>query len=172
MKTIRHLKRDGSPGHAFLPGSVAFRSALAFSLIEVTLAIGLVSFCFLTVVGLMPVGLNALRLATGQTVEAEIVQKLSGQILLTPFSKLPLEKLDGGYSGATFYYDQEGGELLGSNTSNGIYSVTTSSTNAVVYPGSGTNSLNSLRLVQINVKKTPGISGTNTFNVYVPSSGN
>ena len=135
------------------------------------MSLGIVSVGLLSVMGLMPVGLSTLRLATDQTVEAQIVQKLSGKILLTPFSKLPVSQLNGGYSGATFVYDQEG-ELLESNTSNGIYSVTTSSTNAVVYPGSIASGTGSLRLVQVDVKKIHGILAPNRFNVFVPNSGN
>lgn len=138
------------------------RRAEGFSLVEVTLALGLVSFALLSVMGLMPVGLSTLRQATDQTAEAQIIQKLSGTLFLTPFSKL---------AGGTAYYNREGGEE--SDTSRQIYRVQTSLTNAD-YPVSGTNApqATSLLQVQIEVTRVQGVRTTNRFNVYVPNSGN
>ena len=45
----------------------------AFSLVEVTLAIGVAAFCLLAVFGLMPVGLQTNRNATSQTAATNII---------------------------------------------------------------------------------------------------
>ena len=45
----------------------------AFSLVEVTLAIGVAAFCLIAVFGLLPVGLQTNRNATSQTVATNII---------------------------------------------------------------------------------------------------
>jgi hypothetical protein len=45
----------------------------AFSLVEVTLALGIAAFCFLAVFGLMPVGVQTNRSATSQTAATNII---------------------------------------------------------------------------------------------------
>lgn len=79
------------------------RGAAGFSLVEVTLALGIVSFSLLTVLGLMPVGLSTLKQATEQTTESQIVQKIGGEAYLTSFSQLAAS-----FSNRTFYYDDRG----------------------------------------------------------------
>jgi uncharacterized protein (TIGR02598 family) len=49
------------------------RSRLGFSLVEVTLALGVAAFCLLAVFGLLPIGLKAQQAAIGQTAATRIV---------------------------------------------------------------------------------------------------
>src|SRR5439155_8205063 len=49
------------------------RRVHAFSLVEVTLAIGVAAFCLIAVFGLLPVGLQTNRNATSQTVATNII---------------------------------------------------------------------------------------------------
>jgi type II secretory pathway pseudopilin PulG len=49
----------------------------AFSLIEVTLALGIVSFCLLAVVGLLPVGLRSIKNANEQAGAANVVSGIA-----------------------------------------------------------------------------------------------
>ena len=51
----------------------ARRCVAAFSLVEVTLAIGIAAFCLITVVGLIPVGVQTNRNATSQTAATNIM---------------------------------------------------------------------------------------------------
>ena len=51
----------------FIKGKSALHSIGAFSLVEVTLALGIVAFCLITVMGLIPVGVQVNRNATSQT---------------------------------------------------------------------------------------------------------
>lgn len=74
----------------------------AFTLVEVTLAIGIISFAFVAMFGLLPVGLNVSRQAIDTTIEAQIAQKLTSQALQTDFSMLKsLSDAE-----ATFFDDQ------------------------------------------------------------------
>jgi len=75
----------------------------AFTLVEVTLAIGIVSFAFVAMFGLLPVGLSVSRQAIDTTIEAQIVQKLKTQALQTDFSQLEtLHQAD------PYYFDDQG----------------------------------------------------------------
>ena len=51
----------------------ALRSIAAFSLVEVTLALGIAAFCLIAVFGLMPVGVQTNRNATSQTAATNII---------------------------------------------------------------------------------------------------
>ena len=71
----------------------------AFSLVEVTLAMGIVGFAAATVLALLPTGLKSLRNSIEQTVESQISQQISSDILQTPFASVGT---------ITKYYDNEG----------------------------------------------------------------
>jgi type II secretory pathway pseudopilin PulG len=51
-----------------------------FSLVEVTLALGLVSFCLLTMMGLLPVGLNAVRSSNNEAMATNCLEQIAGSI--------------------------------------------------------------------------------------------
>ncbi len=55
----------------------ALRSQHGFSLVEVTLALGIVSFTLLAVVGLLPVGLKSIKSATEQAAAANTLTSLA-----------------------------------------------------------------------------------------------
>lgn len=52
----------------------------AFSLVEVTMAIGIVSFCLLALVGLLPVGLNAIKTSREEAAAANVLELVCGSI--------------------------------------------------------------------------------------------
>ena len=56
----------------------------AFSLVEVTLALGVAAFCLLAVFGLVPVGVQTNRNATSQTAAANIMAAVVGDLRATP----------------------------------------------------------------------------------------
>ena len=60
----------------------------AFSLVEVTIALGIVSVALIAAVGVIPHGLTIMRQARDQTTEAQIVREVIGQASLTSFSQL------------------------------------------------------------------------------------
>lgn len=146
------------------------RRKAAFSLVEVTLAIGIVSFALLSLLGVVPVGLSALRSAMDCTVEAQITQKISGEALLTPFSLL-----EDRFSGKTFFFDEEGNAQT-SQAEDTRYSLTAAVVNNPLYPGSD-NLLNnsSLKCIQLEMVTAPSRSAaqkqTNYYNILVPNSG-
>lgn len=60
------------------------RSTSAFSLVELTLALGIAAFCLIAVLGLMPVGVQTNRNATSQTVATNIMAAVIADLRATP----------------------------------------------------------------------------------------
>lgn len=58
----------------------------AFSLVEVTLALGIAAFCLIAVFGLMPVGVQTNRNATSQTTATNIIAAVVADLRATPKS--------------------------------------------------------------------------------------
>jgi uncharacterized protein (TIGR02598 family) len=59
-------------------------SRAAFSLVEVTLALGIAAFCLIAVFGLMPVGVQTNRNATSQTAATNIIASIVADLRATP----------------------------------------------------------------------------------------
>jgi uncharacterized protein (TIGR02598 family) len=59
-------------------------SSAAFSLVEVTLALGIAAFCLIAVFGLMPVGVQANRNATSQSAATSILSNVIADLRATP----------------------------------------------------------------------------------------
>ncbi len=66
----------------------ALHNRAAFSLVEVTLAIGIVSFAILSVLGTMSVGLSTVRDAKKDTTSAQIASQIGSGMSQTPFTNL------------------------------------------------------------------------------------
>ena len=60
------------------------RSNFAFSLVEVTLALGIAAFCLIAIFGLMPVGVQTNRNATSKTAATNITAALVADLRATP----------------------------------------------------------------------------------------
>lgn len=87
-----------------------------FSLVEVTLAIGIASFVLMTLIGIMPVGLSATLESARQTAYSQIVSQISSDLGMLPFGEV------GSYAAETQYFDQQGNKLNGAETA--IFAVT------------------------------------------------
>ena len=136
-----------------------------FSLVEVTIALGLISFALISILGLIPTGLSTLRQSMNQTVEAQIVRTIGAQAVLTSYTNLAM-------SGA--YFDDEG--LPVAAASGACYIVNVTKANSV-FPGSTNanalaSSLTALN-IQIVAKPNPAAAGkTNLYTLLVANSGN
>ena len=102
-----------------------------FSLVEVTLAIGIVAFAFVALFALIPVGLTTFRQAMDTSVGAQIVQRVVSDAEQTDFDLLVNGGLGGTTGGDTYYllplryFDDQGNELLEADKAKGIYTVRT-----------------------------------------------
>lgn len=105
--------------------------ANGFSLVEAVLALAVVSFAMMGIVGLVPVGLSHFKKAITISAESQILRSLSNEIEVTEFSNLLSE-----YSSPkTLFYDDEG-RLIDTA---GTYAVTIQ-IKAVPIPGSSAQS--------------------------------
>ena len=104
------------------------RKNAAFSLVEVTLALGIAAFCLIAVFGLMPIGVQTNRNATSQTAATNIIAAVVADLRATT-------KTSGTWTGTssqfciplgtsrTLYFDSEGrcsGDLAGSTSPCGV----------------------------------------------------
>lgn len=92
-----------------------------FTLIETALAVGIVAFALIPVVGLLPFGLQASRTASDLTITTQIAQRLSGMIQQTDE---PSAKSQDGSSSLMqnyYYFDGEGQPLGSAQQANGVY---------------------------------------------------
>ncbi len=86
--------------------SFRWHSKSAFSLVEVTLAIGIIAFAFVALFALVPTGLTTFRTAIDTSNETWIMQNINSMVQTTNYSDVPglsFEK-----SGEIYYFDEEG----------------------------------------------------------------
>jgi type II secretory pathway pseudopilin PulG len=86
------------------------RSASAFSLVEVTLALGIAAFCLIAIFGLMPVGVQTNRKASSQTAASNIMTAVVTDLRATP-KTYPTSTQFGipfGTNPPTLYFDGSG----------------------------------------------------------------
>ncbi|MGB8354705.1 MAG: Verru_Chthon cassette protein B [Chthoniobacteraceae bacterium] len=93
------------------------RNAAAFTLVEVVMAIGIIAFAFIPLVGLLPVGLDMSRRAIDTTVQSQIVQQLSTEAQQSDFSTL--STLASNSTTTPYYFDDQGSKAT--NSANQIY---------------------------------------------------
>lgn len=85
-----------------------------FSLIEVTIAMAIAAVAMVTLLGLIPQGMNTMIEAGDEAIMGRIHQQLLNEIQLTPFSDSVGDSLLKEFDGQRFFYDSQGEEL--SNT--------------------------------------------------------
>src|SRR5436189_1268687 len=80
-----------------------------FSLVEVTLALGIAAFCLIAVFGLLPVGVQTNRNATSQTATTNIMAAVVSDLRATPtFNTTSTEFSITFGTNATLYFDGSG----------------------------------------------------------------
>jgi len=127
------------------------RRRQAFSLVEVTLALGIITISLVSLLGLIPGGLSSLQGSMDQTVHAQIVQKLSSEMAGSDFLNL---------TNQTCWFDGSG-KYLGTAPSapqDALYSVSLTEM-APSLPGlTNTSEVQSfsshLKRIQIGIKRT------------------
>jgi uncharacterized protein (TIGR02598 family) len=116
------------------------QSQAAFSLVEVTLALGVAAFCLIGVFGLVPVGVQTNRNATSQTAATNILASVVSDIRASPpgqglSAKYRINRSKGSFT--TLYFDGQG-QATTSNVANSRYrlyvKITSNVSAGVVYP--------------------------------------
>ncbi|CAN5496505.1 hypothetical protein BH09VER1_BH09VER1_42900 [soil metagenome] len=126
----------------------------AFSLVEVTLALGIVSVSLLSLLGLLPAGLGVLRESMDQTARAHIVQRIAAEVVTSDFDQV---------TSRTLSFDQDGQAVISGQDS--FYSVTIQGS-APSLPG--LSSEDDIQKLQTHLKRIKiGISRSNIPNAPV-----
>lgn len=149
-------------------------SRSGFSLVEVALAVGIVSFAMLGVLGTLSVGLQSVRDSITETAKANIAGHLRGELQRIPFS--PVQ--DSTYtidtlSSQTYFYSRDG-LLTDSTDPRAYYKAVFAVTNAGVVSSSADNSAafqpDSARNVTVTLKFPVGVSTgdqqTSVFSIF------
>lgn len=102
---------------------------LAFSLVEVVLALAIMSFCVIVLLAILPVSLTSIKNATEETAGINVISTIVSDLKSTPATNttstiyhLTLPTSTG--STNNFIVDQSGAILAGANASGARFSVT------------------------------------------------
>jgi uncharacterized protein (TIGR02598 family) len=131
------------------------RGSSGFSLVEVVLAMGIIAVAFIPLMGLLPIGLNTSKQAIDTTIQAQILQQMTGQAQLTGWSGLTT--MCNGTANAT-YFDANGNVVT--SASSAIYMAAFSVPANTVLPGGATTP--TLDTISIYILNTRGASGATT----------
>ena len=93
------------PPPSQIPG-LKRRLETGFSLVEVTLSIGIIAVAFVALLGLLPVGMSTFRGSIDASNEMWIMQNFNSMVQTTDYEDVP--GLDFATSKEIFYFDEEG----------------------------------------------------------------
>lgn len=151
-----------------------------FSLVEVTIAMAIAAVALVTLLGMIPQGMNTMIEATDQAIEGRIQQQVLNEIQLTPFDDGAGASLLTKFRNLEIYYDAQGEELgdsAGGGDGDGakgslehVYTARVSVLSAD--PGEGLNktapaSLGGADFEGISFDQMRDLSGTNQGNPYM-----
>ena len=86
------------------PSAAALRSR-GFTLVETALALGIIAFAMVPLVGMLPLGMRISRSATDAMLSAQIAQRLAGMIQQADYSSL---SADNSIAKVYYYFDSDG----------------------------------------------------------------
>ena len=139
------------------------RSRSAFSLVEVVIALGVVTFACVSLLALLANGLVTVNHAIGNTVEADIVQSVVNASQVYPYSPTFSTNL---------YFDNEGGSVVQANA---VYGATVTAVPLVIPAAAPANQYTfqttsgSMLQVTVTNRAFPGV--VNSFSLIWANSG-
>lgn len=113
------------------PSPIPVRKRAAFSLVEVTMAIGICGIALVGILGLVPAGLHVLRESVDASVGSRILQSIGAMARQGEFSQLGTNTTNGA---VLRYFDESGTELPSPVAS--LYTAEIRVNNQPVLPGS------------------------------------
>lgn len=132
-----------------------FGSVNAFSLVEVTLALGIVAFSLVTLLGVMPMGLSTFHKAVETSVSSQIVQQVVTDVEQTDFGSLTSSTTGVTQLGLR-YFDDQGNELPSATSPGAIYQVNVVVNTTPVFSGGNSAATPSLACLTIDIVTNPG----------------
>lgn len=134
-----------------------------FSLVEVTLALGVISFSLVGLMGMLPVGLSGFREAMELQTQSRIRQAIAAEVQLTPYTVIASGAFEARFPR---HYDEDGAPA---GAAEALYTVVADDPLPVDLPGSPARG-ELLRLTfGVSKRTAPGVSGT--FAVIASDSG-
>jgi uncharacterized protein (TIGR02598 family) len=124
-----------------------FPRTRGFTLIEVTLALGVVSFALISLLGLIPAGLQTFRSSMDMSVRSQIVQRIAGDAMQTNFDTLIASE------SSDRYFDDQGRETTQQSYTYQVHVQVTPSTDLPAASSPEANS--NLATVQILIVNNP-----------------
>lgn len=137
-------------------------SKRGFSLIEVTMALGMVAFVMISVVGLLPLTLQTYHETKRETIHANLLQQLAANANLTPFSELSA------LNGQVFRYDDQGDELS-SSVNTWVYRATFTISAPIALPGGSPST--GAKLLQVKIDDVDAPSRPTYYNIILGDQG-
>lgn len=159
------------------------RTQRAFSLVEVVLAIGVVSFAFVAILGLLPAGMSQFRKAIDTSVAADIAQRVIDDAQQTDWDTLTNIPWP-----AYRYFDERGVEIIPRSAGAAtdataldpqteapkvVYQVATRIVARTMRPEGAQMAANTLGTITVQVLNNPGFAHPKTDgnNLIIPSPG-
>ena len=124
------------------------------------MAIGIFSFCLITIMGLIPVALKTSRASFDRNIETRMVQAVQANLIHEPYSTLP--------ANGTFLFDAEGSEILPPSTAEIRFRVSYANQNTTALPASQTAPKLTTSLLTISNTIT---SQVHTNSLHLPDNG-
>jgi uncharacterized protein (TIGR02598 family) len=143
--------------------AVRNKDARAFSLVEVVLALGVITFACLTLLGLMGVALQTFRHAINATVQAQIIQAV--------INGSEVQSYNSAYS--TNLYLSDEGTVVSQGDPSQLYTATVNAitTGLPLASGSSSTTANSIAVeLQVHVASKSNPSVTNVFYLVWPKT--
>ena len=145
MKTLSSLFVKQNAGRTLRTVSVsASIGSSGFSLVEVAMALGIIAFSVMALIGLIPTGLSTFHKAVGLSVGTQIVQHVVADVQQSDFSQLSQQN-------TPLYFDDQGNQVASSKF---LYEVNVVVNTPAGMPGGGTSP--NLASVLIEVVRNPG----------------
>ncbi|NJK90512.1 MAG: Verru_Chthon cassette protein B [Blastochloris sp.] len=135
-----------------------------FSLIEVTMSLGIISIGMMALVAMLPLGLKAFKSSVDMTLQAQIAQSILNQAQQIKFSNLG--DLDG-----TFYFDAEGALLPNKTGAAFETEVAFPETRTRVPSNNGREELEPLTTISITIKPMTSPERSKTLNLFIADVG-
>ena len=129
----------------------------AFSLVEVAIAIGVVAIGMLSVVALLPAGMETLRASANETAQARISQEIIARLQGTDWDQT---KNLGDFQDQLFYFDRQGNQTLSTAPDSVFTAKLDVAADGPQLPAANNCGLNqNLRAVTVKITSLPGAVG-------------
>lgn len=141
-----------------------------FTLVEIVMSLGIISFGLVALLGLIPTGLDTLRESRTTTLYTEIAKTIANAAQQTDFTQITNT-----FDGKKFYFDNEGISVPQGRFDQIYEALVTTGTNITVPASPAPQQLPGLASIRIDIRRS--LSGTNStlnkesFTVYVADNG-